>query len=117
MAFLVSVGIQNALEEVACSLQAGEQLCAYFDDVVIQPDRVVTLFTVVGIRLHQGKTTAWNPGKSNSRRWGPGSGLNCGKRKASQCWAPPLDVRSSCWRRLRRGSRKNGGCGMLSLVC
>ena len=70
MPLLFSVGIQDALEEVARSLQAGEQLCAYLDDVYLlcQPDRVVTLFeilsesmfTVAGIRLHQGKTKAWN---------------------------------------------------------
>ena len=67
------------------------------------------MFTMAGIRPHQGKTKAWN-------RAGiiPEDGARLG---ASQCWAPPLDPRSSCWRRLRRGSRKNEGCGMLSLVC
>ena len=67
---LFSIGIQGALEEVARSLEPGEQLCAFLDDVYLlcQPSRVKTLFTVLsdallrhaGIHLHQGKTKTWN---------------------------------------------------------
>ena len=66
MPHLFSIGIQGALEEVAATLQPGEQLCAFLDDVyaLCQPDRVKAiydtlaecLYRVAGIRLHQGKT-------------------------------------------------------------
>ena len=66
MPLLFSIGIQGALEEVSTLLHAGEQLCAFLDDVYIvcQPDRVrflhdqlgEALFRVAGIRLHEGKT-------------------------------------------------------------
>ena len=68
----ISIGIQGALEEVAATLQPGEQLCAFLDDIYApcQPDRVKAisdtlaecLFRVAGIRLHQGKTRVWNRG-------------------------------------------------------
>ena len=70
MPLLFSIGIQGALEEVARSLERGEQFCAFLDDVYLlcQPSRVKTLFTVLsdallrhaGIHLHQGKTKTWN---------------------------------------------------------
>ena len=74
MSLLFSVGIQDALGEVALSLHPGEQLCAYLHDVYLvlparqsrhtvrDPKQVKSLFTVAGIRLHQGKTKAWNRG-------------------------------------------------------
>ena len=70
MPFLFLIGIQGVLEEVATQLEDGEQLCAFLDDVYLlcQPARVEPLFKVLeeammriaGIRLHQGKTLAWN---------------------------------------------------------
>ena len=70
MPLLFSIGIQGALEEVSTLLVAGEQLCAFLDDVYIvcQPCRVRFLYDrlgeallrVAGIRLHQGKTRVWN---------------------------------------------------------
>ena len=71
MPYLFSIGIQGALEEVAATLQPGEQLCAFLDDVyaLCQPDRVKAIYDtlaeclrVAGIRLHQGKTRVWNRG-------------------------------------------------------
>ena len=49
MPLLFSIGIQGALEEVARSLERGEQLCAFLDDVYLlcQPSRVKTLYTVL----------------------------------------------------------------------
>ena len=68
MPLLFSVGIQGALEEVSTLLLAGEQLCAFLDDVYIvcQPGRVRYLYDrlgeallrVAGIRLHQGEDTS-----------------------------------------------------------
>ena len=70
MPLLFSIGIQGALEEVAGTLEAGEQLCAFLDDIYVlcQPHRVKTLydelarclFRVAGIHLHRGKTRVWN---------------------------------------------------------
>ena len=70
MPLLFSIGIQGALEEVAATLERGEQLCAFLDDVYLlcRPDRVTTLFTLLrdvlerraGVQLHQGKTKVWN---------------------------------------------------------
>ena len=69
-ALLFSIGIQDALEEVATSLAPEEHLCAFLDDIYLlcPPERVVplykllseTLARVAGIRLHQGKTKVWN---------------------------------------------------------
>ena len=46
MPLLFSIGIQGALEEVSTLLVAGEQLCAFLDDVkiVCQPGRVLFLY-------------------------------------------------------------------------
>ena len=70
MLFLFSSGIHGTLEAVAGTLEAGEQLCAFLDDICVlcQPHRVKTihdelarcLFRVAGIPLHQGKTRVWN---------------------------------------------------------
>ena len=70
MPFLFSIGIQGVLEEVATHLEDGEQICAFLDDVYLlcKPARVEPLYKVLeetmmriaGIRLHQGKTRAWN---------------------------------------------------------
>ena len=70
MPLLFSIGIQSALEEVARSLEHGEQVCAFLDDVYLLcwPTRVQPLFKVLseallrhaGIHLHQGKTKTWN---------------------------------------------------------
>ena len=72
MPLLFSIGIQGALEVVAGQLLDGEHVFAFLDDVYIlcQPHRVHTLhgmlqaalWRVAGIRLHQGKTRAWNKG-------------------------------------------------------
>ena len=104
MPLLFSVGIQDALEEVALSLHPGEQLCAYLDDVylVCQPDRVVTLFeilseslfTVAG-RQRRGTGVVW------SQRMGTGLGRKHGRRRASLCWGLLSDRRSLCWRDAR----------------
>ena len=69
---LFSIGIQGALEHLAGQLQDGERVFAFLDDVYIlcQPHRLHTLhslleaalWSVAGIRLHQGKTRAWNIG-------------------------------------------------------
>ena len=49
MPLLFSIGIQGALEEVARSLEPGEQLCAFLDDVYLlcQPSRVNIVHGVV----------------------------------------------------------------------
>ena len=70
MPLLFSIGIQSALEEVARSLEPGEQLCAFLDDIYLlcPPSRVQHLHTVLtealsrhaSIQLHQGKTKTWN---------------------------------------------------------
>ena len=70
MPLLFSVGIHGALEEVASSMEHGEQLCAFLDDIYVlcALERVVPLFKllseslerIAGIRLHQGKTRVWN---------------------------------------------------------
>ena len=70
MPLLFSIGMQGALEEVADTLETGEQLCSFLDDISVlcHPHRVMTiydelvrcLFGVAGIRLHQGKTRVWN---------------------------------------------------------
>ena len=70
MPLLFSIGIQGALEEVAGTLEAGEQFCVFLDDVCVlcQPHRVMMIYDelarcrirVAGIRLHQGKTRVWN---------------------------------------------------------
>ena len=70
MPLLFAIGIQGALEEVAVSLEPGEQLCAFLDDVyaLCRPERVKAihdkladcLLRVAGIHLHQGKTRVWN---------------------------------------------------------
>ena len=72
MPLLFSIGIHGALEEVASSIERGEQLCAFLDDIYVlcAHHRVVPLFKqlseslerVAGIRLHQGKTRVWNAG-------------------------------------------------------
>ena len=73
MLLLFSIGLHGALEEeVASSMERGEQLCAFLDDIYVlcTPHRVVPLFKqmseslerVAGIRLHQGKTRVWNAG-------------------------------------------------------
>ena len=65
MPLLFSIGIQGALEEVAATLEHGEQRCAFLDRRArAVPERVKViydtvaecLFRVAGIRLHQGKT-------------------------------------------------------------
>ena len=70
MPLLFSIGIQSALEEVARSLEPGEQLCAFLDDICLLclPSRVQHLHKVLtealsrhaGSQLHQGKTKTWN---------------------------------------------------------
>ena len=70
MPLLFSIAIQGALEEVAATLERGEQLCAFLYDVYLlcRPNRVTTLFTLLrdalerraGVQLHQGKTKVWN---------------------------------------------------------
>ena len=70
MPLFFSIGIQQALEEVAAAMLPGEQLSAFLDDVYMlcQPDRVGPLYKLMeeallrnaGIHLHQGKTKTWN---------------------------------------------------------
>ena len=72
MPLLFSIGTHGALEEVASSMEHGEQLCAFLHDVHVlrAPHQVVPLFKqlseslerVAGIRLHHGKTRVWNTG-------------------------------------------------------
>ena len=62
MPLLFSIGIQGALEEVATALLPGEQLRAFLDDVYLLCEQAEALIRVAGIRLHQGKTRAWNRG-------------------------------------------------------
>ena len=67
MPFLFPIGIQGVLEEV---VEDGEQICAFLDDVyllckpaLVEPLYKVleeTMMRIAGIRLHQGKTRAWN---------------------------------------------------------
>ena len=70
MPLLFSLAIHDALEEVQAELEDGELLFAFLDDVyvVCLPNRVRTIFDllgarlsrVAGIRLHDGKTRVWN---------------------------------------------------------
>ena len=70
MSLLFSIGIQGALEEVSTQLLAGEQMCAFLDDVyvVCQSGRVRFMYNILadalgrvaGIQLHEGKTRVWN---------------------------------------------------------
>ena len=70
MPLLFSIGIQQALEEVAAAMVPGEQLSAFLDDIYLlcQLARVKLLFKLLerallrcaGIELHQGKTKTWN---------------------------------------------------------
>ena len=70
MPLLFSIGIQQALEEVAAAMLPGEQLSAFLEDVYMlcQPDRVGPLYKLLeeallrnaGIHLHQEKTKTWN---------------------------------------------------------
>ena len=74
MPLLFSLGIHDALAEVATHLEEGEQLCAFLDDVyaICQPHRVRHIYDLLatmlaqhaGIQLHQGKTRVWNRGGS-----------------------------------------------------
>ena len=94
MPLLFSIGIQGALEEVSTQLLAGEQLCAFLDDVyvVCQPGRVRFMYNiladalgrVVGIQLH-----------ATSMTWA----RKCGSHEASPCWAPRSVVSSTSARR------------------
>ena len=75
MHLLFSIGIQGALEEAAGTLEAGEQLCAFLDNIYVlcQSHRVKTiydelawcLFRVAGIPLHQ--DTCVERGKCSTR--------------------------------------------------
>ena len=116
MTLLFSIGIQGALEEVARSLERGEQLCAFLDDVYLlcQPSRVKTLFTVLsdallrhaGIHLHQGKTKTWNSAgvipdnvEDMAQRFG--------SQRASLCWARQSDQNNLSPGRWRNALRKS----------
>ena len=70
MPLLFSLGIQNALEEVRQSLEEGEWLFAFLDDVYVlcSPERTRIIYDLLaetlgeraGIRMHTGKTRTWN---------------------------------------------------------
>ena len=70
MPLLFSLGIQNALEEVRQSLEEGEWLFAFLDDVYVlcslERTRIIhdllaeTLGERAGIRMHTGETRTWN---------------------------------------------------------
>ena len=70
MPLLFSLGIQNALEEVRQSLEDGECLFAFLDDINVlsSPERTrvvndllaTTLGERASIQLHTGKTRTWN---------------------------------------------------------
>ena len=70
MPLLFSLGIQNALEEVRQSLEDGECLFAFLDDIYVlsSPERTrviydllaTTLMERAGIQLHTGKSRTWN---------------------------------------------------------
>ena len=65
---LFSVGIQGALEEVSTLLIAGEQLCAFLDDVYIvcQPGRVRFLYDRLGRSVVEGRRNQVAPGEDTS---------------------------------------------------
>ena len=66
-------GFKAALEEVRTTLQPGEQLFVFWDDVhaLCDPQRVKAIhdtlaecvWRVAGIQLHRGKTKVWNKGR------------------------------------------------------
>ncbi len=70
MPLLFSLGIHDALVEVAASLLPGEDLVAFLDDVYVlcRPERVRVVYDmlrealgrIAGIELHNGKTRIWN---------------------------------------------------------
>ena len=127
MPFLFSIGIQGALEEVSTLLRAGEQLCAFLDDVYIvcQPDRVRFLFDRLGeallrvadIRLHEWKARVWNRSQlqpANVEDLGP------------DVWQPkgitvffghPSGQRLRFGRRWPRAWKKSADCGTQSPRC
>ena len=72
MPLLFALAVHDALAEVASQMEPDELLCAFLDDVyaVCEPGRVRQVFNMMqealgrraGIRLHLGKTRAWNKG-------------------------------------------------------
>ena len=70
MPLFFSLGIQNALEEVRQSLEEGEWLFVFLDDVHVlcSPERTRIIYDLLaetlgergGIRMHTGKTRTWN---------------------------------------------------------
>ena len=70
MPYLFSLGIHDALAQVAKNFKADEHIFGFLDDVYVvsEPDRTEAIFQVLarelhskaGIQLHLGKTRVWN---------------------------------------------------------
>ena len=83
MPLLVSLGIHDSLVEVHRSMQLGDHLLAFLDDVhvVSPPGRTRPMYNVLdekmeagaGIRLHVGKTRVWQGVDVSPKCGGPRS--------------------------------------------
>ena len=119
MPLLFSIGIQQALEEVAAAMVPGEQLSAFLNFYLLcQPARVKPLFKLLegallrcaGIQLHQGKPkpgTGQELCPTTSERWG----MMLGTQRASPCWVHLSLLNSTSRGRWKSVSRKNVSCG------
>ena len=107
MQLLFAIGIQAAWEDVRTTLQPGEQLCAFVDDVyalcdlqrvkAIHDTLAEWLWRMVGIQLQQVKTKVWNKGRvplPHVDQLGP----EAWQPKASKSWEHPLGVQHSLGR-------------------
>ena len=126
MPLLFSVGIHGALEEVASSMEHGEQLCAFLDDVyvVCAPQRVVPLFKLLSESLERIAASGSIRGRLGS---GTGEGLllkmlpnlggtlgnQTGSKFSGHQWAQELSPQKGC----ANGLLRNSNCGTLSLTC
>ena len=125
MPLLFSIGIHGALEEVASSMERGEQLCAFLDDIYVlfAPHRVVPLFKQLSESLERVAGSDFTKGKLGSgaqegslRKMSSNSGGTLGSHTGSKFsgppWAPELSPPKSCvsvWQR-------KGNCGTPSLL-
>ena len=94
MPLLFAIGIQGALEEVSGSLEDGDLLCAFLDDVYLlcEPERVRFLFDLL---VCGAQASNYTKGRhecgtevalflTTLTRWV----TRCGGRTGSKCWAP-----------------------------
>ena len=107
---------RDALEEVASSMERGEQLCAFLDDIYVlcAPHRVVPLFKQLSESLERVAGSDFTKGKLGSGTQ-EGSlrgtlGSHTGSKFSGPLWAPELSPPKSCVSEWQRKSN----CGTLS---